>query len=695
MAIDENKLYPPYLEGTIPAFTFTKVEDTQKIFLEVPFTMNRAVSTEDVDSYSLLVKKVSSNKVIGTVLGGPIDYNNFSVAVFDVSKLDLQIGQYYKVQLAYKDANGVIGYYSTPAIVRYIKEPKTECTFEVDEMRAIGTFEPNGSGEFLYSIRFYLLNETNSIIEDSGEILYNSSNIDNEGNSIESYQFKTQSVYGNKYKVKFVATTGNKYVCEVKSEELTAVPSVRPETQLEVIATNNYDDGYIEVAVKPLKESKGKITGVFRLGRATSKDDFLTYEPLMNFEFIDEIPDKVVFKDLYIEHNIEYKYAIQQYNSSEVYSKKTWSNKTTALFEDMFLCGQGKQLNLRFNPKVTSIKATIQETRVDTLGGKYPFIFRNGQTNYKELPLSGLISYLMDINEMFMTRPQNFVGTTSLTNENIAVERDFKMAVLNWLNNGEVKYFKSPIEGSMLVRLMNVSLSPNDTVGRMLHTFSATAYEVGELTFDNLVNYKFINNEEILSSTNTISIGQQQLKANNNYNYKDVYYLEFLVNQDSTDTEGTTLTIDSRNIIIPCNIKSYRIEQFMSTITISTNKTCEIIYQKKNNKTCYDNDFNKIKGVKVIDSLNIRQFYGDNTDIIKALEADSGKEVSYFTYLQFYKNIKKTKDFVIHINGNEIDITDTRDYLLKNIDYIDSLTLGEGVILECGYYLLEKELTKV
>jgi hypothetical protein len=33
---------------------------------------------------------------------------------------------------------------------------------------------------------------------------------------------------------------------------------------------------------------------------------------------------------------------------------------------------------------------------------------------------------------------------------------------------------------------MNVSLSPNDTVGRMLHTFQATAYEIAEYTYNNL-----------------------------------------------------------------------------------------------------------------------------------------------------------------------------------------------------------------
>jgi len=42
---------------------------------------------------------------------------------------------------------------------------------------------------------------------------------------------------------------------------------------------------------------------------------------------------------------------------------------------------------------------------------------------------------------------------------------------------------------------MNISLTPNDTLGRRLHTFQATAYEIDELNYDNLVKYGFVNNE--------------------------------------------------------------------------------------------------------------------------------------------------------------------------------------------------------
>jgi hypothetical protein len=66
------------------------------------------------------------------------------------------------------------------------------------------------------------------------------------------------------------------------------------------------------------------------------------------------------------------------------------------------------------------------------------------------------------------------------------------MAVLDWLTNGEPKLFRSPSEGNYIVRLMNSSLSPNETVGRMLHTFSSTAYEIAECNFANLEQYNLI-----------------------------------------------------------------------------------------------------------------------------------------------------------------------------------------------------------
>jgi hypothetical protein len=81
------------------------------------------------------------------------------------------------------------------------------------------------------------------------------------------------------------------------------------------------------------------------------------------------------------------------------------------------------------------------ETKVDTIGNKYPFIFRNGNVGYKEFPISGLISFLSDENKMFSLETEDFYDDemsfqTDLTGNNIYTERAFKLKALDWLNNG-------------------------------------------------------------------------------------------------------------------------------------------------------------------------------------------------------------------------------------------------------------------
>ena len=51
---------------------------------------------------------------------------------------------------------------------------------------------------------------------------------------------------------------------------------------------------------------------------------------------------------------------------------------------------------------------------------------------------------------------------TDLSSDNINKERIFKLKVLEWLNNGEPKLFRSATEGNYIVRLMNTSLTPSD-----------------------------------------------------------------------------------------------------------------------------------------------------------------------------------------------------------------------------------------
>ena len=73
----------------------------------------------------------------------------------------------------------------------------------------------------------------------------------------------------------------------------------------------------------------------------------------------------------------------------------------------------------------------------------------------------------------------------------VVFEKLFRDKVLDFLYKDEVKVFKSATEGTFLVILMDISITPNTTLGRRLWTFSATAYQVDDFTIENCSKYGF------------------------------------------------------------------------------------------------------------------------------------------------------------------------------------------------------------
>jgi len=110
----------------------------------------------------------------------------------------------------------------------------------------------------------------------------------------------------------------------------------------------------------------------------------------------------------------------------------------------------------------------------------------------------------MDNDEFFLSKSDDLYindweDTTDIIDENILVERLFKLQVLDWLNDGRPKLFKSPQEGNYIVRLMNVSLSPIDSTSRMIHNFNCTATEIADFTSENLDKYGLINAHDVVT----------------------------------------------------------------------------------------------------------------------------------------------------------------------------------------------------
>ena len=170
-------------------------------------------------------------------------------------------------------------------------------------------------------------------------------------------------------------------------------------------------------------------------------------------------------------------------------------------FYDAFLVADNKQLKIEFDNKMSSFKTITLESKVDTLGGKYPIIRRNGDVSYRTFPITGTISYHMDEGEELVKR-EGLYGPAitkmyhdyNVENEitplyDYVYERDFREKVMQFLQSPSVKLFKSMTEGNIVVRLMDVSFTPNDTLDRLVYSFSATAYEIAESTVANYDKY--------------------------------------------------------------------------------------------------------------------------------------------------------------------------------------------------------------
>lgn len=507
------KLYPPNIEGTIPAFY---TEGTTKIV--VPFSMNKAVGKSEVYGFSLKIKYVDGN-VIDTFQvrknGANSGASSYDIeedykAIFDVSSLKtngtIKVGQYYKVQLAYIDVNNEVGYYSTIGVVKYTTHPiitiagLDESKVNAHQYAYTGVYSQYGkdSTEKVYSSRFLLTDSNNKIIKDTGYMLHNSTQDDLPYEAIDSFLLSRDLEPNQLYYLYFSVKTMNGLECSSIRYRISQLSSVGTELDLGLKADLNYENGYIRLS---LACDEPIISGTFLISKACSKDDYQWTE-LKRFDVQSLIPNEWSLLDCTIEQGYTYKYSLQQYNANDIYSQRVISNEVYADFEHAFLYDGTQQLKISYNPKITNFRNNILENKVDTIGSKYPFILRNGNINYKSFDIEGLLSLLTDSEGLFLNT-SNYVlddVSTDLTSQNIASERYFKRSVLEWLNNGYPKLFRSPTEGNFIVRIMNVSLTPIDTLGRMLHSFKATAYEIGNFTIDNLNKYGIIDSKEKLST---------------------------------------------------------------------------------------------------------------------------------------------------------------------------------------------------
>ena len=592
-------IYPPHIGDTVPGFTSNGT-------ITVPYTDNQAVDKSEISKMSCIVRSLSNSTILATAQSK----EEGNINEFEFSDISFTESNYYKFQIAYVDKEDQVGPYSSVAIGRCVgeKPPTIGLKREEDGITFVGTYEYKLVTEPIYEYCFDFKNvDTNELIHTTG---WKISDTTGQKNSENLYQVEFSEVlyqelkYSTIYEVTFSIRTINNYTQSVsqtfmKQGELPILADIKV---LAIQDKEAYENGYVKVALKGQA-----VTGYFELLRRAK--DSNVWDKIADIDLLSESNlENFIWKDWSVEHGATYTYAIRR--RGNVASTKNESSPITVYFEDMFLSDGEKQLKIRFNPKVSSFKNTILEQKIDTIGGQYPFFFRNGSVKYKEIPISGLVSYYMDEANLFMSNEElgvyNFIDskeiatasiyhgasaaalkTTDLVDYNIAAEKRFKLAVLDWLTNGEPKLFRSPTEGNYVVKLMNTSLSPNETLGRMLHSFSSTGYECGPHDYKSLKEQGIMLPEAVikdpkpLPTVKTIMLYQAEETIIEGDFWNIVY-------ETSSPTQGTQIKVDGKDIVnitgrivIPSAKKIEWEKQGNEYSTITYMYQPELIYNEK------------------------------------------------------------------------------------------------------------------
>lgn len=546
----EQKLGPPQIDTSL-APIIAVVDEEYKVIscsLTVPLYSNPAVALGDIKGISLQFKTVSTGVIKETKEYYISDNSNIKFG--DSISLDLapiyNVGQYYKIQYAFLSDGGIdeegkqkytTGYWSTVGISKCTVQPTiaisnlvqytndqghSENTIYYGGYSYVGEYNSPDSTEKVYSYCFTIMKD-NTVFDTSGVLLHNVNNDTDKNSSIDIWTSSKMLSQRQKYTITYEVTTINGITIKTQPYIIQSGQHGFIPTEGSFIATLYEEDGYVDLHFKNINNEFLMLNaGNYVITRASSKNNFEHWIKICDFILPQNTENVHFFNDYTVEQGISYRYGLQLIQPDKQLTARqealyylnkyneASNNQVPKLkvdFEDAFLSDGQRQLRIRYNPKVASFKSTILESKVDTLGGKHPFIFRNGNINYKEFSISGLISMLMDSNAHFMPAPADDEMTrfttpgylqssntliTNLVGDNFVRERDFKMEVLSWLTNGKPKLFRSPSEGNYIIRTMNVSLIPNDTLGRMLHTFNCTAYEIAEFDMMNLLQYNLM-----------------------------------------------------------------------------------------------------------------------------------------------------------------------------------------------------------
>lgn len=554
-------LYPPVINYSMPAFS---IKDAQKNGVRIYFALSTLNSLNIIKSVHLTVKYQSNNtnalsfsKYNGKIKVCPIQEITseedpvraatserfYVVLENDDLKNGFETNVTYKIQLrfsqdpdmteapsaAYFSSNAsLFSEWSTVCLIRGIVPPEINIigledeTVEITEQATIVynsiypdfmiTYTPSVESvdETLKQWRVQLYDaEQEELLASQG---WNTSTTyyatsDSSVTAFEAILPYEMSV-NTSYVLVVETESKNGYTSQVIREFLTS-SNISTTLNVSVSAEIVEEDGYAKITVAANEEDPDPVLTNIVLQRTSSKTNYTVWEDLMNKTFLDEVPNWNYY-DLTVESGVYYKYRIQE---RDFMGRRTTPIPSTPMepimgeFDSAFLTERSGekdeclQLKLRYDFQISSLTTNISESKVDTLGSKYPFIRRNGNMHYRTFSGSGLIASCMDSTEhlfaddekvyKYSEVAQQYQEVTETVNKYVntydyTYEKNFRDLVIEFLYNSKPKLFRSLQEGNMLVKLMDVSLTPKTELGRLFYSFSATFVEIGEPSISNL-----------------------------------------------------------------------------------------------------------------------------------------------------------------------------------------------------------------
>ncbi len=750
-------LYPPYIEGTIPSFYGDSLTvpfsmnkavgagEVQGFSLKIKTIQN----TKYLFTTSKVLEKDLNSKYYVK-----FDIKEYKNKLVVGQHYKVQIAYIGSDGVGYYSTVGIVKYTEKPKIsIDGMKAGRLNSS----AYNYIGRYsQENGDiSEKEYKYNFIFTDDQKQVIKETGWTIHNSSNDDKTYLSTDEFSVPFELDKNKTYYLQYKVITNNKLEISTPKYRIAHQLSIEPDFTITLNAAMNQDNGYVTLTMEGETNSDNEeiaLNGAFLISRACEDTNFKQWDEVLRFKARATYPSQWSYKDFTVQQGKRYVYSFQQYNDFDIYSDRILSNVLFVDFEDMFLYDGKKQLKIAFNPQVSSFKTDILETKTDTIGSKYPFFFRNGTVEYKEFGLNGLISYLSDEERLFMTDAEmgmddkaNYMTrkvtidnsftpdekyyqdmsaagynaytlresyaddkenreildssrfrTTQLTGFNMSAERTFKLKVLEWLNNGEPKLFRSPGEGNYIVRLMNVSLSPEDTLGRMLHSFSCTAYEVDEYNYEKLNSYGITTTdtpEETQLKFKTITLDKKNLTTDNLITNDYAVTIRFEQMRPGDEVKISTEGGEDQIIVIGAT-GTYLID--VGTKILSAAFT-EATVEKYKNQTLntpmvsysyYDSVINEFSEITAMNFENVpaKQFIGEYEDIISTINNIKNSIVSFY-YLHFLK-----RDVVkIDINGDCANALAA----ITEAGYNNNLYLYQGTISTFGEIIKYDKVGKI